>query len=160
MYDESRHTPVLGMVFVNIGGTDDTSSNRVQWWSHVVEQTFYVVPASAPLTITDVLVNTEELTAPHTVYMNDLFPNQGGETIFELRVQPNATPQAHFLTGYVIQPGHAVLASTRPVTPPPNQAIRVWLTGYLPRWVWWWTRSNVPTMPRVAMTGGQAAHQR
>jgi hypothetical protein len=162
MYDESRHIPVLGSVFVNIGGTADTSSNRVQWWSHVVEQVFHVVPASKPLTITDVLVNTEELTASHTVYMNDLFPdNQGGETIFELRVQPNATPQAHFLTGYVIQPGHTVVASTLPVTPPPNETIRVWLTGYLPNpWVFWRTRPNVPPMPRAAMTGGQAAQQR
>jgi hypothetical protein len=65
-------------------------------------------------------------------------------------------PQAHFLTGYVIQPGHAVRGYTNvPGTPPPNQAMILWLTGYMPIWVWWWTRPNVPPVPRAALTGGE-----
>ena len=58
--------------------------------------------------------------------------------------------QAHFLTGYVIQPGHTVVASTLPVTPPPNQTIRVWLTGYLPQpWVFWRTRATQARKPMI-----------
>ena len=160
MYDESRHIAVKGSVVVNVGGGVATS-NKVQWWSHYpVEQLFYEVPTGSALTVTDVLVNTEQLTVPVTIAMDDLWPdNIVGETIFELRATPNSFPRAHFLTGYVIQPGHAVRGYTNVTgTPPPNEAMILWLTGYLPRWVWWWTRPNVPPVPRGAMTGGQAAH--
>jgi len=78
------------------------------------------------------------LTVPVTIAMDDLWPDNNSETIFQLRVTPNSLPQAHFLTGYVIQPGHAVRGYTDlPGTPPPNQAMILWLTGYLPMWVWW-----------------------
>jgi hypothetical protein len=132
-------------------------------WCQATENTtiefFYEVPTGSALTVTDVLVNTEQLTASETIVMDDVWPdNIVGENIFELRVTPNSLPQAHFLTGYVIQPGHAVRGhTTAPGTP--NQAMKLWLTGYLPRWVWWWTRPNVPPVPRAAITGGQAIQQ-
>jgi hypothetical protein len=159
MYDESRHMAVKGFVVVNVGG-GVASANKVQWWSHYpIEEFFYEVPTGGALTVTDVLVNTEQLTASETIVMDDVWPgNIVGENIFELRVTPNSLPQAHFLTGYVIQPGHAVRGyTTAPGTP--NQAMKLWLTGYLPRWVWWWTRPNVPPVPRAAITGGQAIQQ-
>jgi hypothetical protein len=159
MYDESRHIAVKGSVVVNVGGSV-ASSNKVLWWSHYpVEQFFYEIPTGSALTVTDVLVNTEQLTAPRTIAMDDLWPdNIVSETIFEFRVTPNSLPQAHFLTGYVIQPGHAVRGyTTAPGTP--HEAMNLWLTGYLPKWVWWWTRPNVPPMPR-SVTGGQVSQQR
>jgi hypothetical protein len=160
MYDESKHVAVKGFVVVNVGVTG-AGINKVQWWSHYpVEESFYVVPAGSALTITDVVVNTEQLRAPETVAIDDLFPdNEGGELILELRVAPNSLPQAHFLTGYVIQPGHSVIANTTvPITPPPNQAILLWLTGYIPKpWVFWWTKAARtrkpmirPNVPRLA----------
>jgi hypothetical protein len=150
---------VKGFVVINVGG-GVASANKVQWWSHYpIEEFFYEVPTGSALTVTDVLVNTEQLTASETIVMDDVWPdNIVGENIFELRVTPNSLPQAHFLTGYVIQPGHAVRGhTTAPGTP--NQAMKLWLTGYLPRWVWWWTRPNVPPVPRAAITGGQAIQQ-
>jgi len=73
------------------------------------------------------------------------------ETIFGLRVQPNAAPQAHFLTGYVIQAGHAVIAyPTIRVTSTPNQAMILWLTGYQPKpWVFWRTKAARANKPMI-----------
>jgi hypothetical protein len=157
MYDESRHIAVRGFVVVNVGG-GAASSNKVQWWSHYpVEESFFAVPTGSALTITDVLVDTAQLTTSETIVVDDLFPgNIGSESIFNLRVQPNSLPQAHFLTGYVIQPGHSVIGYT--IAPgPPNQAMNLWLAGYIPRWVWWWIRAARsrastlrPNVPRLA----------
>ena len=166
MYDETRHIAVKGYVVVNIGG-GAAYANKVQWWSHYPSEEFFSeVPTGSALTVTDVLVNTDQLTAPETIAMDDLWPdNIAWERIFELRVTPNSLPQAHFLTGYVIQPGHAVRGyTTVPGPPDPNRAIWLWLSGYLPRpFVFWWAkaartskpiRPNVPPMPKTAMTGG------
>ena len=87
--------------------------------------------------------------------MDDLWPdNIAWERIFELRVTPNSLPQAHFLTGYVIQPGHAVRGyTTVPGPPDPNRAIWIWLSGYLPKpFVFWWAkaaRTSKPIRPNV-----------
>jgi hypothetical protein len=85
MYDESRHMAVKGFVVVNVGG-GVASANKVQWWSHYpIEEFFYEVPTGGALTVTDVLVNTEQLTASETIVMDDVWPgNIVGENIFEL----------------------------------------------------------------------------
>jgi hypothetical protein len=91
MYDASKHIAVKGSVVVNVGG-GVAAANKVSWWSHYpIEQFFYKVPTGSALTVTDVLVNTEQLTASQTIYMDDLLPdNINAETIFELRVAPNS----------------------------------------------------------------------
>jgi hypothetical protein len=150
MYDDSKHIAVKGYVVVNIGG-GAAYANKVQWWSHYpIEESFYEVPTGSALTVTDVLVNTDQLTAPQTIAMDDLWPdNIAWERLFELRVTPNSLPQAHFLTGYVIQPGHAVRGyTTVPGPPSTTQAIWLWLAGYMPRpWVFW------PWPTKAARTG-------
>ena len=134
MYDELKHVPVVGSASV---ASEYGSINPVGCFSDYVGY-FEVVPAGKTLTITDVLLNPEDdVTAAHRVNLADEFPRGGSEIFFQFRAQRRATQQAHFLTGYVIQPGHKVITYTLP-TPPSGQFMNVSLNGYLPKsWVWW-----------------------
>jgi hypothetical protein len=149
MYDESKHVPAFG--YTSMGTAGGANSNAVFWRSDIGD--FQVVPPGKTLTITDVLLNPElNVTAPHPVYLSNVWPDGTSVDFFQLLAQPVATQQAHFLTGHLIESGHTVLAST-PIPPPSGQYgqyMNVWLNGYLPKsWTLWLWRSKLTRKPMI-----------
>jgi hypothetical protein len=149
MYDESKHVSAFG--YISIETAERANGNAVFWRSDIGD--FQVVSSGKTLTITDVLLNPEfNVTAPHPVYLSNVWPDGTSVDFFRLQAQPGAIQQAHFLTGHVIESGHAVLAST-PVPPPSGQYgqfMSVWLNGYLPKaWTLWLWRSKLTRKPMI-----------
>jgi hypothetical protein len=151
MYDESKHIAVRGWAGM---ATGHANSMTVFWFADIGD--FEAVLPNTTLTITDVLLNpgpNVPLTAPHPVYLSNVWPNGTSEDFFQLQAQPGgATQQAHFLTGHVIEAGHTVLAST--VSTPPSgqwgQEMSLWLNGYLPKsWMFWWTKAARTRKPMI-----------
>ncbi len=128
MYDESKHTQVLGdAVAVSGAGKFVT----VRWLPEASNITFAKIPSGKRLIITDVLLNPHgDMTAPHTVNLAVEYPKGTHRIFFQFRVPPGATQQAHFHTGYVIEAGKEVITFTD-ANPPEGQHISVDLNAFL-----------------------------
>ena len=130
MYDESKHRAVESNPLAVSGGVGNVTT--LEWIGPVIGL-FSAVPPGKTLTITDVLLTPYgNVTAPHVVNLAEVTP--GGATRFfvQFYVPPNATQQAHFLTGHVIESGNHVVTFTA-ATGPTGDHIALYLNGYVPK---------------------------
>jgi hypothetical protein len=130
MYDESKYPQVRGTGVVVTGGA--ASKTTLSWQQERSAGSFTQVPANTRLIITDfVYMPQGDLTSNRVINVAEA--RGGGDTIvLQLFVDPKATTQAHFLTGFVIGPGSTVTAFSD-AGGPQGQHVSLTLIGYLAR---------------------------
>ncbi|MFO1125794.1 MAG: hypothetical protein U1E25_11235 [Methylocystis sp.] len=126
MYDETRHTQVKGHGVAVGGGIQNQTT--IAWQAERSVTTFKKVPSDKKLIITDFVYFPQGSVTSRLIVDAAELSTLGTAIFLQLFVEPHVVTQAHFQTGFIIEPGNSVDCFG---TGPSTQHVTVTLLGYL-----------------------------